>query len=145
VNVISSRAAAAMADSEYVRVSRIRNADDRQEFFNQANARMVRWIDSQTNFVMIKPGQPAANVVAHFESNLSSGPLRRLRGLRSRGARHAGANAGGLASVGPDAGRGSSSLMIKSRQHSLRGRLDFVVVARIFFFRTAVRMRKRLR
>lgn len=70
LNVMASRAAmAALADSEYVRVSRIRNGDDRQEFFNQANARMVRWIDSQTNFVMIKASRPAADVVAHFQSN----------------------------------------------------------------------------
>ena len=70
LNVVSSRAAvAALGDSEYVRVSRIRNADDRQEFFNQSNARMVRWIDSQTNFVMIKPARPATDVVAHFEGN----------------------------------------------------------------------------
>ena len=70
LNVVSSRAAvAALGDSEYVRVSRLRNADDRQEFFNQANARMVRWIDSQTNFVMINADRPAEQVVAHFESN----------------------------------------------------------------------------
>jgi histidinol-phosphate aminotransferase len=70
VNVISSRAAmAALDDAEYVRASRIRNGDDRQEFFNQANARMVRWIDSQTNFVMLNAERPAEQVVAHFKSH----------------------------------------------------------------------------
>ena len=70
ISAIASRAArAALADTDYVRASRIRNADDRQEFFNQANARMVRWIDSQTNFVMLNVGRPAEQVVTHFKSN----------------------------------------------------------------------------
>ena len=70
ISVIASRAAkAALADVNYVRMSRVRNADDRQEFFNQANARMTRWIDSQTNFVMVNADRPADNVVAHFKSN----------------------------------------------------------------------------
>ena len=65
----SREASAALADIDYVRASRIRNADDRQEFFNQANARMARWIDSQTNFVMLNADRPAEQVVAHFDSN----------------------------------------------------------------------------
>jgi histidinol-phosphate aminotransferase len=70
VNLISSRAAmAAFADSEHVRFNRMRNADDRQEFFNQANARMLRWIDSQTNFVMVNTGRPADEIVAHFANH----------------------------------------------------------------------------
>jgi histidinol-phosphate aminotransferase len=70
VSAITVRAAvAALADGDYVRVSRMRNTDDRQEFFNQANARMVRWIDSQTNFVMLDADRPAEEVVAHFERN----------------------------------------------------------------------------
>jgi histidinol-phosphate aminotransferase len=67
--IASSGAMAALADIDYVRASRIRNADDRQEFFNQANARMARWIDSQTNFVMLNADRPAEQVVAHFDSN----------------------------------------------------------------------------
>jgi hypothetical protein len=39
---------AALDDVDHVRTSVRRNADDRQEFFNQANARMLRTIDSQT-------------------------------------------------------------------------------------------------
>jgi histidinol-phosphate aminotransferase len=70
VSAITLKAAvAALADGDYVRVSRSRNADDRQEFFNQANARMVRWIDSQTNFVMLNADRPAEEFVAHFERN----------------------------------------------------------------------------
>jgi histidinol-phosphate/aromatic aminotransferase/cobyric acid decarboxylase-like protein len=46
------------------RVNRI--ADDRQEFLNQANARMLRSIDSLTNFVMLNTGRPSAEVVDHF-------------------------------------------------------------------------------
>jgi len=70
IDPVASRAAmAALADTEYVRASRMRNADDRQEFFNQANARMARWIDSQTNFVMLDADRPAEQVVAHFESH----------------------------------------------------------------------------
>ena len=70
VSAITVKAAvAALTDGDYVRVSRMRNADDRQEFFNQANARMVRWIDSQTNFVMLNADRPAEEVVAHFERN----------------------------------------------------------------------------
>ena len=78
--VAAGAAMAALADTEYVRASRLRNADDRQEFFNQANARMVRWIDSQTNFVMLKAERPAEEVVEHFERNriLLPGPFPRF-------------------------------------------------------------------
>ena len=30
------------------------NSNDRQEFFNQANARMLRCLDSETNFVLMR-------------------------------------------------------------------------------------------
>jgi histidinol-phosphate aminotransferase len=70
INVISSRAArAALADGEFVRASDIRNANDRQEFFNQANARMARCVDSQTNFVLLNAERPAEEVIAHFKGN----------------------------------------------------------------------------
>jgi histidinol-phosphate aminotransferase len=70
INVIASRAAlAALADDEFVRASSFRNANDRQELFNQANARMVRWVDSQTNFVMLNAERPAEEVIAHFKSH----------------------------------------------------------------------------
>jgi histidinol-phosphate aminotransferase len=67
VNVVAARAAAAaLDDQEYVRISARRNADDRQEFLNQANARMLRPIDSQTNFVLLNTEQPADAVVEEF-------------------------------------------------------------------------------
>jgi histidinol-phosphate aminotransferase len=70
VNVIAARAAlAALRDDEHIRVSRARNADDRQEFYNEANARMLRVIDSHTNFVMVDAGRPAAQVIEHFRTH----------------------------------------------------------------------------
>ena len=59
VSVVSAKAALiALNDDEHVRTSMARTADDRQEFFNEANARMLRVIDSQTNFVMLNTGGP---------------------------------------------------------------------------------------
>jgi histidinol-phosphate aminotransferase len=64
VNLIAARAAiAALGDAEHVQRSRRANADDRQEFLNQANARMLRCIDSQTNFVMMGTEHPVGTVV----------------------------------------------------------------------------------
>jgi histidinol-phosphate aminotransferase len=67
VSVLAARAAAAAIDDPgHVEECRIRNANDRQEFLNQANARMVRAIDSQTNFVMIGNEHPmGAAIVKH--------------------------------------------------------------------------------
>jgi histidinol-phosphate aminotransferase len=62
-------AAAALDDPEHVRTSMNRNIDDRQEFLNQANARMLRTIDSQTNFVMVKSGRPAGEIAEHFRKH----------------------------------------------------------------------------
>jgi histidinol-phosphate aminotransferase len=75
VNVVAAMAAvAALDDVEHVRVSASRNTDARQEFFNQANARMLRWIDSQTNFVMLHGAhpavaRPAVEVIEHFKEH----------------------------------------------------------------------------
>jgi histidinol-phosphate aminotransferase len=70
VDVIAARAAvAALDDTGYVQACRTRNADDRQEFFNQANARMLRCLDSQANFVMVHANGSAEAVVAHFRAN----------------------------------------------------------------------------
>jgi histidinol-phosphate aminotransferase len=55
VNILASQAAiAAIQDQAYVRKILAHVADDRQEFYNQANARMLRSLDSVTNFVMLK-------------------------------------------------------------------------------------------
>jgi len=70
VNVVAASAAiAALDDTEHVLASARRNADERQEFFNQANARMVRAIDSHTNFVMLGTAGPAIEVIEHFRKN----------------------------------------------------------------------------
>ena len=70
VNAVSAMAARiALDDAEHVRTSVARNEDDRQEFFNEANARMVRVIDSRTNFVMVNSGRPAAPIVEHFRKH----------------------------------------------------------------------------
>lgn len=70
VSVVSAKAALiALNDDEHVRTSMARTADDRQEFFNEANARMLRVIDSQTNFVMLNTGGPAVPVVQHLRKH----------------------------------------------------------------------------
>lgn len=70
VSAVSARAAAsALDDSAYVLMAARRNANDRQEFMNQANARMMRIIDSHTNFVMLNPGRPVEEVFKHLQSH----------------------------------------------------------------------------
>jgi histidinol-phosphate aminotransferase len=70
VSVVSARAAsAALDDVEYVRLGIKRNSDDRQEFMNQVNARMLRAIDSQTNFAMVNPMRPPDEVIEHLKKN----------------------------------------------------------------------------
>jgi histidinol-phosphate aminotransferase len=77
VSVVAARAAgAALYDTAHVRTSVTRNTDDRQEFLNQATARMLR-LDSLTNFVMVDTGRPALEVVEHFRKHgiLVAGPV----------------------------------------------------------------------
>jgi histidinol-phosphate aminotransferase len=62
-------ASAALDDEEHVRSVVARLANDRQEFYNQANARMLRVIDSHANFVMLNTARRAADIVQHFERN----------------------------------------------------------------------------
>lgn len=70
VSIVSARAAsAALDDVDYVRLGIRRNTDDRQEFMNQVNARMLRAIDSQTNFVMMNPMRPPDEVIQHLKKN----------------------------------------------------------------------------
>lgn len=45
------------------------NARDRQEFLNQVNARMLRALNSHTNFVCMKGMRPAEEVIEHFRKN----------------------------------------------------------------------------
>jgi histidinol-phosphate aminotransferase len=70
VGVVSAQsAAAALDDSGYLAMAIRRNARDRQEFMNQVNARMMRALDSHTNFVMLDPRRPANDVFEHLRKN----------------------------------------------------------------------------
>ena len=78
INIIAARAAeAALGDPEDVRTRVNTIADERQEFLNEANARMLQWIDSLTNFVMLNTGRPSMQVVDHFAQHriLVAGPV----------------------------------------------------------------------
>ena len=68
VNVVAARAAkAAINDQPYVQKILARVADDRQEFYNQANARMLRSLDSVTNFVMLKTASLGTEVAEQLK------------------------------------------------------------------------------
>jgi histidinol-phosphate aminotransferase len=70
VNVPALHAgAAALGDSDHVNLSVRRNANDRQEFYNQANARMLRAIDSHANFVLLNTGGPAEEAIDHLKKH----------------------------------------------------------------------------
>ena len=70
VNTLATGAAgAALDDDEGVKAAVQRNADDRQEFFNQAMARALKPIDSQANFVMMNTDHPAAELIEYFHKN----------------------------------------------------------------------------
>jgi len=77
VNIVAARSAvAALDDSEYILFSSRRNANERQEYYNQTNARMLRQVDSLTNFVFTKTGRPSSQVIEHFERNgITLGPV----------------------------------------------------------------------
>jgi histidinol-phosphate aminotransferase len=64
--VVTQAALAALDDTESVRDSVKRNADDRQEFRNQAMVRMLKPIDSHANFLMMDTQRPAHEVIEHF-------------------------------------------------------------------------------
>ena len=70
VNTLGARAAlAALEDQDFVAKAAKQNRDDRQEFFNQSLGRMLRWIDSQTNFAMLNGGLPPQQIVDHFRKS----------------------------------------------------------------------------
>jgi histidinol-phosphate aminotransferase len=70
LNAVGARAAlVAYDDIEYVQMSEKRNANDREEFFNQAKARKVQGIASYANFAMLKANRPAVEVIEHFKKN----------------------------------------------------------------------------
>ncbi|MBZ5658917.1 MAG: histidinol-phosphate aminotransferase family protein [Acidobacteriia bacterium] len=76
LNVVAAEAAmAALLDTQSVQVNIQRNADNRQEFLNQAYARMMRPLDSHTNFVMFKTVRTADELIDHFRQyNIQIGP-----------------------------------------------------------------------
>ena len=70
VNVIAARGAvAALEDAAYVRESAGLTTNERQEFLNQANARMLPSIDSQTNFVMLDTQRQVGRVLDFFRAH----------------------------------------------------------------------------
>ena len=70
VNAIATEAAfAALEDTAGVQEFVQRNANDRQEFFNQAMARALKPIDSHANFVMMNTFHPTQAVIEHFREN----------------------------------------------------------------------------
>jgi histidinol-phosphate aminotransferase len=78
INAVAAiSAVTALDDVDHVRTIVRRNADDRQEFANQANARMLRVVDSHANFVLLNTGRPAVELIEHFKKNgvLVAGPF----------------------------------------------------------------------
>jgi histidinol-phosphate aminotransferase len=70
VNLAAAVAAAnALEDQEFVRACVKSNAENRQEFFNQAKARKLAMIDSNANFVMMNAQRPASQAIEHFKKN----------------------------------------------------------------------------
>jgi len=68
-NLATQAAFAALDDAEAIASFIDRNADDRQEFFNQAMARSLKPIDSHANFVMMNTLHPAEEVIDHFRKH----------------------------------------------------------------------------
>jgi histidinol-phosphate aminotransferase len=70
INAIATHAAAAaLNDNDAVSEFVEQNANDRQEFFNQAMARSLKPIDSHANFVMMNSFRPAEETIEHFRKN----------------------------------------------------------------------------
>jgi histidinol-phosphate aminotransferase len=67
--VVTQAAMAALNDSDGLNESVERNTDDRQEFFNQALARMLKPVDSHTNFVMMNVFHPASEAIQLFRKS----------------------------------------------------------------------------
>jgi len=70
INAVAAHCAlVAYGDLDYVQMSEKRNANDRQEFFNQAKSRNIQAIPSHTNFAMLQTNRPAPGVIAHFKQH----------------------------------------------------------------------------
>jgi histidinol-phosphate aminotransferase len=64
-----SAASASLNDPQHLQRCVKRNFDDRQEFMNQVNARMLRALDSHANFVCLNVMRPAAEITEHYAKN----------------------------------------------------------------------------
>lgn len=62
-------ASAALADGEHLKACVNRNFNDRQEFMNQVNARMLRALDSHGNFICLNVMRPAVEISEHYRKN----------------------------------------------------------------------------
>ncbi len=62
-------ASASLDDPQHVQRCVKRNFDDRQEFMNQVNARMLRALDAHANFVCLNVMRPAAEIAEHYAKN----------------------------------------------------------------------------
>ena len=60
---------AALRDRSHVARCIRQNQDDRQEFINQVNARMLRVLDSHTNFACLNVMRPSQEIIKHYEKN----------------------------------------------------------------------------
>jgi histidinol-phosphate aminotransferase len=59
----------ALNDQSGLRAAVNRNRDDRQEFLNRANIRMLKPIDPHGNFAMVDTQHPAAEAIEHFRKH----------------------------------------------------------------------------
>lgn len=70
INAVGAHCALVVYDDlDYVQMSEKRNAQDRQEFFDQAKSRNIQPIPSHTNFAMLQTNRPAPAVIAHFKQH----------------------------------------------------------------------------
>jgi histidinol-phosphate aminotransferase len=67
-------AKAALGATQHIELCVKKNTDDRQEFLNQVNARMLRALDSHTNFVCLNVMRPAGEILEHYRKNKISLP-----------------------------------------------------------------------
>lgn len=69
VSVVAARAAlAALGDFAHVKKIVSLNANARQEFLNQVNARMLRCLDSHSNFVLMRAGDSGKDVAEQLRT-----------------------------------------------------------------------------
>ena len=67
--IVAEVVSVALDDVDGVKEFVKRNRDDRQEFLNRANGRMLKPIDPHTNFVMIDAQHSAEEVIEHFRKH----------------------------------------------------------------------------